>query len=153
MKFFIDGRECSADEYLDRTNIVCEDGEFDEEEIDESTKLKLEMIEDILDIIEQNENEDGGNGGTGSGHGALRHRMAGCQRGMVYTRGKDSGHRRAGNIHNVIADKQGRQSEVKIVQHTQSTANLGSPLVFQTPQTDAGDRGKREFRSGKIRST
>lgn len=59
MKFFIDGRECSADEYLDRTNIVCEDGEFDEEEIDESTELKLEMIEDILDIIEQNENEDG----------------------------------------------------------------------------------------------
>jgi hypothetical protein len=60
MKFFIDGKECSTEEYLHRTNIVWEDDEeFNEDGLDESTELKLEMIEDILDIIEQNENEDG----------------------------------------------------------------------------------------------
>lgn len=60
MKFFIDGKECSNEEYLHRTNVVWEDDEeFNEDELDESTELKLEMIEDILDIIEQNENEDG----------------------------------------------------------------------------------------------
>lgn len=58
MKCYIDGRKCSIEEYMDRVEFVPENS--DEAEylnIDDSEILKLEIVEDIVDIVEHSLSE------------------------------------------------------------------------------------------------